>query len=104
MTNLGTKTALTTVENKIPDDTNLATAIKNKIPDVSSLVKKADYNTKIAEIDTKVSSLDGKIDENKSIGNELIGPIKDSLSIFLGKHSLWWWRWVSSLFNISTST
>ena len=89
ISNLATKTALTTVENKIPDVTNLATKIAlttfgNKIPGVSSLAKKTDYNTKVAEIDTKVSSLDGKIDENKSIGSKLIGPIKDVLSLVFG--------------------
>ena len=46
VTNLATKTALTTVENKIPDVTNLATktaltTVDNKIPDVSRVVKKA---------------------------------------------------------------
>ena len=30
------------------------TTVKNKIPDVSSLVKKADYNTKISEIEKKI--------------------------------------------------
>ena len=38
---------------KIPNITNLATitaltAVENKIPNVSNLVKKADYNTKIS--------------------------------------------------------
>ena len=42
VSNLATKTALTTVENKIPD--------------VSSLVKKLDYNTKIAEIENKLNN------------------------------------------------
>ena len=70
VTNLATKTALTT--------------FGNKIRDVSSLAKKTDYNTKIAEIDTKVSSLDGKIDESKSIGSKFIGPIKDVLSLVFG--------------------
>ena len=38
-------------------DTNSAlTAVKNKIPDVSSLVKKADYSTKISEIEKKVNN------------------------------------------------
>ena len=42
ISNLETKTALTTVENKIPDTSNLATktaltTIKNKIPDISNL-------------------------------------------------------------------
>ena len=86
---LATKIALNTVENKIPDVTNLATktaltAVDNKIPDVSSLVKKTDHSTKIAEINAKVPSLNGKIDENKSIGNELIEPIKDILSFWMG--------------------
>ena len=43
---------------------NELNTLKNKIPDVSSLVKKADYNTNIGEIDAKVSNLDGKIDKN----------------------------------------
>ena len=30
------------------------------------LLKKTDYNTRVAEIDNKVSSLDGKIAENKT--------------------------------------
>ena len=42
---------------------NELNALKSKIPDVngSSLVKKTDYNTKVAAIDGKVSNLDGKI-------------------------------------------
>ena len=45
ISNLATKTALTTVENKIPDINNLATktaltTVENKIPSVSNLVKK----------------------------------------------------------------
>ena len=71
ISNLATKTALTTVENKIPDISNLATktaltTVENKIPDVNSLVKKTNYNTKVVEIDTKLSSLDGKITKNKN--------------------------------------
>ena len=45
---------------------NELNTLENKIPDVSSLVKKTDYNTKVAEIDTKVSNLGGKIDKNMS--------------------------------------
>ena len=61
VTNLATKTALTTVENKIPDVTNLATktaltTVENKIPSVSNLVKKTDYNTKITEIENKLNN------------------------------------------------
>ena len=48
------------IEGKIPSISGLATnsaltAVENKIPDVSSLVKKADYNTKISEIENKVN-------------------------------------------------
>ena len=43
---------------------NRLTTLENKIPDVSGLVKKTDYNTKVAEIDTKASTLDGKITKN----------------------------------------
>ena len=46
---------------KIPSITNLATttaltAIENKIPNVSNLVKKTDYNTKVSEVDNKVNT------------------------------------------------
>ena len=34
------------------------TVVENKIPDVSSLVTKADYNTKISEIKSKVNDHD----------------------------------------------
>ena len=42
VSNLGTKTALTAVENKIPS--------------VSDLVKKTDYNTKITEVENKLNN------------------------------------------------
>ena len=41
------KTKHLLVENKL-------TTLENKIPDVSSLVKKTDYNTKVAANDTKI--------------------------------------------------
>ena len=34
---------------------SVLTAVENKIPDVSSLIKKTDYNTKIAKIENKVN-------------------------------------------------
>ena len=54
------KIKLTELENKIPDVSNLATKTastggENKIPSVSNLVKKADYNTKVTEIEKKLS-------------------------------------------------
>ena len=47
------------IEGKIPDINNLATktalvSVENKIPDTSGLVKKTDYNTKIGDIETKI--------------------------------------------------
>ena len=75
--NLATKTALTTVENKIPNVSRLAakaelttieskipdvskfatktalTNLSNMVPDISTLIKKSDYDTKIAEIENK---------------------------------------------------
>ena len=49
----------TEIESKIPDVTNLATktalnTAENKIPDTSDLVKKTDYNAKITEIEGKI--------------------------------------------------
>ena len=46
------------IEGKIPDVSNLATktvltTVENKIPHVSNLVKKTDYNAKITEIEKK---------------------------------------------------
>ena len=46
---------------KIPDVTNLATktaltTVENKISSVSNLVKKTDYNTKITEIENKLNN------------------------------------------------
>ena len=48
------------IEGKIRSISGLATnsaltAVENKIPDVSSLVKKIDYKTKISEIENKVN-------------------------------------------------
>ena len=52
---------VTDIEGKIPSITCLATnsaltAVENKIPDVSSLVKKTDYNTKISEVENNVNN------------------------------------------------
>ena len=52
--------------------TSALTAVENKIPDVSSLVKKTDFNTKVTEIDDKipdVSSLVKKTDYTAEITN-----------------------------------
>ena len=53
-------TKVTQIESKMPSSSGLAassalTAVENKIPDVSSLVKKIDYNTKVSEIENKVN-------------------------------------------------
>ena len=62
VSNLATKTELTTVENKIPNINNLATKtlvnkVEGKIPDVSNLVEKNDYNTKITSTENNVRRL-----------------------------------------------
>ena len=51
---LATKSALTAVENKIPDISNFATKtaltnLSNTVPDINTLIKKSDYDTKIAK-------------------------------------------------------
>ena len=48
------------LEKKIPDISNLATktalsTVENKITDTSNLVRKTDYNTKITEIEKKIT-------------------------------------------------
>ena len=53
---------ITEIENKIPDISNLVTknalnTVENKIPDTSGLVKKTDYNTKITEIENKIPDI-----------------------------------------------
>ena len=50
---------ITKIESKIPDISNLATksasiTVENKLPDTSSLVKKTDYNTEITKIEGKI--------------------------------------------------
>ena len=52
------KTKLNESENKIPDDSSLATktaltAVETKMPDLSSLVKKTNYDTKVTRIEKK---------------------------------------------------
>ena len=49
------------IENKIPDISGLATKtalaiVENKIPTISGLVKKADYNTRITDIENKLKN------------------------------------------------
>ena len=53
---------VTEIEGKIPSITGLATdsaltAVENKIPDVSSLVKNTELNTKVTEIKGKISDV-----------------------------------------------
>ena len=54
---------ITEIKGKIPSITGLATtsaltAVENKIPDVNGLIKKNDYDTKISEIEKKVTGHD----------------------------------------------
>ena len=52
---LATKTALTTVENKIPDISNLATKTS-----LSSLLPISTFNSKVTELEGKVTTVDNK--------------------------------------------
>ena len=61
---LATKTELTAIENKIPDVREFATKaaltnLSNAVPDISTLIKKSNYDTKIAEIESKYVSNTG---------------------------------------------
>ena len=55
---LATKTALTTVENKIPDIINLATKTS-----LSSLLPVSTFNSKVTELEGKVTTVDNKFSE-----------------------------------------
>ena len=51
---------ITEIDGKMPNISGLATttaltAVENKIPDVSNLLKKAKYNTRINEIENKIT-------------------------------------------------
>ena len=55
---------ITEVVGKIPSITGLATssaltAVENKTPDISDLVKKTDFNSKISEVEHKIPSITG---------------------------------------------
>ena len=54
-------TKIAEIEGKIPDISNLATktaltTVEDKIPNVSNLVKKTDYKTKVTEIENKLNN------------------------------------------------
>ena len=99
---------------KIPDDGSLATksaltVVENKIPDVSSFVKKADFNTKVIEIeakifdasnlvkktdlDTKFKKISNRVTKNKSkhllVENEINKLKEFDLSYFRGGGLFW---------------
>ena len=74
---LATKTALTAIGNKIPDTSNFATKtaltnLSNTGPDITTLIKKSDYDEKTAEIQHKYVSNTGfgsKCDSKSHHGN-----------------------------------
>ena len=66
---LATKTALTTVENKIPDVSNLATKTS-----LSSLLPVSTFNSKVTELEGKVTTVDNKFSgfvKKTDYGNEI---------------------------------
>ena len=73
-------TKITEIEDKIPDTSSLATksaltTVENKIPYVSNLVKKTDYNTKITDIENKLNNHDHDKYINTSEFNKLAADI-----------------------------
>ena len=88
ITSLATKSALTVVENKIPDISSLATtsaltAVENKIPGIIGLVTKTDS-------DAKLKAISDRVTKNKSkhllVENGLKKLKAPDLSYFWGKH------------------
>ena len=72
-------TKITKIEGKISDISNLATktaltTVENKIPDINSFVKKSDYNTKITSIENNVKQLE-TILEVKIISMKMVSKI-----------------------------
>ena len=60
---------ITEMESKIPSISSLATksaltAVENEMPDVSNFVEKTDYDTKISEIEEKVTDHDHDADHD----------------------------------------
>ena len=87
VSSLAIKSALTAVENKISDVSGLTTnsvliAVENKIPDVTSLVTKTDF-------DAKLKAISDRVTKNKSkhlvVKNELKKSKTFDLSYFWGK-------------------
>ena len=82
---MGTNTALNAkineIKNKIPSITNLAststlTTVENKIPEDSDLIKKADYDKKISEIENKYFAIS---DYNKLTSNTLDAKVTQKI-------------------------
>ena len=73
-------TKITKIEGKTLDTSNLATktaltTVENKIPSISILVKKTDYNTKITDIENKLNNHDHDKYINTSEFNKLAADV-----------------------------
>ena len=73
-------TKITEIEGKIPDISNLATkaaltTIENKIRNISNLVKKTDYNIKITDIENKLNNHDHDKYLNTSEFNKVVADL-----------------------------
>ena len=69
-------TKVTEIEGKIPSIGGLAissalTAVENKIPDVTSLVKKTDFNTKITDIEGKIPDASSLVKKQTMLQEQL---------------------------------
>ena len=91
--------------------TTALTAVENKIPNVSNLVTKNSYNTKISEIENKITDHDHEnVTSNKNELNELSkkveaisakGLTKDLVNKFgILKGAIFFCRNISKLFSI----
>ena len=68
VTNTTLNTIINVINNEKPSITNLATTAAFKVPNVSDLVKKAEYNAKISDVEIKCYTAS---DYNKFTSNTL---------------------------------
>ena len=93
ITNLATNTTLIAktneIKNKMPSITNFTTtvltAVENKIPNISNSVKNTDFNTKISEIENKITA---DRDHDKYIASQKCHKLIEKFPVKLAKANL----------------
>ena len=81
------------------------TTLKNKIPDISNLVKKTDYNTKIAEIDDKFDEIKQSVLDSLiflSVGNLLLAEGGGTQAYLIFQPVYKYFRFISNTNYISS--